>query len=189
MSEAKNVKSSGWMAGGPVNEDLLKHFIEEDSVVRAYVHSITCGHRETEDVIQDVWRITCQKIGDYDRNRPFRSWVMGITRLELLKWRQKLARSREVLAPDVMDLLADTAEEYREEIDMRSQYLRDCLAHLPAHSKDIMQMKYFRTMKIEEIARRIKKKTAAVEMALVRVRRSLRACIEEKLRANSEVPS
>ena len=186
VNEAKQTKADAATDEGFVNEALLKHFIEEDSVVRAYVYSVTCGHRETDDVIQDVWQVACLKIADYDRSKPFRSWVMGITRLQLLKWRQSLARSREVLAPDVIELLADTAEEYREEIDSRSQYLRDCLALLPTHSKDIMHMKYFRGMKIDDIAKRIKKNTAAVEMILVRTRRSLRICIEGKL---SEVPA
>jgi RNA polymerase sigma-70 factor (ECF subfamily) len=187
MNEDKHAESGDRPNGKPFNEALLKHFIEEDSVVRAYVRSVTRGHRETDDVIQDVWRVACMKISEYDPNRPFRRWVMGITRLQLLKWRQHLARSREVLAPDVIDLLADTAETHYEELDMRSHYLRDCLKLLPSHSRVVMQMKYFLDMKIEDIAREVKKTTAAVEMILVRARRSLRACIEGKLQAEGGV--
>lgn len=187
MSKDKNTESGDWRNEKPLNEALLKHFIEEDSVVRAYVRAVTRGHRETDDVIQDVWRVACMKISEYDPDRPFRSWVMGITRLQLLKWRQNLARSREVLAPDVIDLLADTAETHCEELDMRSHYLRDCLKLMPSHSRVVMQMKYFRDMKIEEIARGVKKTAAAVEMILVRSRRSLRACIEGKLQAEGRV--
>jgi RNA polymerase sigma-70 factor (ECF subfamily) len=170
-----------------VDEALLKHFIEEDSVVRSYVFAVTRGHRETEDVIQEIWRVACRKIAEYDQERPFRNWVMGIARLQILKWRQNLARSREVLSPDVVELLAETAEEVRDELDMRSQHLRDCIAGLSAQSRGILRMKYFSNMKIEAIALLVRKNTAAVEMALVRIRRSLRACIENKLHAEGEM--
>lgn len=188
MSEANNAQSGDGLSPGSINETLIRRFVEEDGAVRAYVRSVARGHRETEDVIQEVWRVVCMKIADYDPNRPFRRWVMGITRLQLLKWRQSLARSREVLAPDVIDLLADAAETHGEELDRRSHYLQDCLARLPAHTQVVMQMKYFRDMKIEDIAVRVKKTVAAVEMTLVRARRALRTCIEEKVRASSEVP-
>ena len=164
-----------------LNEDLVRHFIEEDAAVRAYVWSVTRGHRETDDVIQVIWQVACRKIAEYDTARPFRSWVMGIARLQLLKWRQSLARSREVLAPEVIELLAETAETHREELDVRGQFLRDCLEKLPAHGKEILKMKYYSGMKIAAIAVQVKRTTAAIEMALTRVRRALRACIERKL--------
>jgi len=57
MSEDKNAESGDMPNGKPFNEALLKHFIEEDSVVRAYVRSVTRGHRETDDVIQAGCRV------------------------------------------------------------------------------------------------------------------------------------
>jgi len=162
---------------------LLRHVVAEDAVVRAYVYSVTRGHRETEDVIQEVWRVACQKIGDFDDSRPFRPWILGITRLQLLKWRQSQARSREVLAPDVLDLLAETAETCREELDLRGQYLRECLKRLPDNGRRILQMKYFDEMKIGDVAARLRKSVAAVEMALVRLRRMLRTCVDAAMKA------
>ncbi len=161
---------------------LLRHVVAEDSVVRAYVYSVTRGHRETEDVIQEVWRVACVKMPEYDDSRPFRPWILGITRMQLLKWRQSQARSREVLAPDVIEMLADTAETCRDELDLRGQHLRECLRRMPASGRRILHMKYFEEMKIAEIATRIRKSVAAVEMALVRLRRMLRTCVDGELK-------
>jgi len=171
---------------GTVDEKLIRRVVEEDSVVRAYVYAATRGHRETQDVIQEVWRVACRKIADYDESRPFRSWVLGIARLQVLKWRQGLARSHEILAPDVLDLLAETAATEREEIDLRSQYLLDCLGEVPAPGFKILHMKYFDGLKSAVIAGQVKKSVAAVDMALVRLRRSLRDCVERKVAAGVE---
>ena len=127
-----------------------------------------------------MWRVVGRKIAEYDESRPFQSWVLGIARLQVLKWRQGWARSHEILAPDVLDLLADTAETAHEELDLRSHYLRDCLRQMPVFGRNMLHLKYFNGLKSAEIAERVKKSVAAVDMTLVRLRRVLRVCIERK---------
>jgi RNA polymerase sigma-70 factor (ECF subfamily) len=164
-----------------VNEFVLQRVISEDAVVRAYVYSATRGHRDAEDVIQEVWQVVCRKIGEYDQSRSFRAWVLGITRMQVLKWRQAQARSRLLFDQDVLDLLADTAEEERQELDHRSQFLRDCLGMLPLDGQRLLHRKYTDGLTVAAIAEQMKKSVGALEMALTRIRRALRACIEGKL--------
>jgi RNA polymerase sigma-70 factor (ECF subfamily) len=169
-----------------VNEFVLQRVISEDAVVRAYVYSATRGHRDAEDVIQEVWQVVCRKIGEYDQSRSFRAWVLGITRMQVLKWRQAQARSRLLFDQDVLDLLADTAEEERQELDHRSQFLRDCLGMLPLDSRRLLHKRYVDGTAIAAIAEQMKKRVEAVGMALVRLRRVLRVCIEGKMAKSME---
>jgi RNA polymerase sigma-70 factor (ECF subfamily) len=165
-----------------VSDIVLRQVISEDAVVRAYVYAATRGHRDTDDVIQEVWQIVCRKIGDYDPSRSFRAWVLGITRLQVLKWRQAQARSREILLdPDVLDLLADTAAAEEEELSLRGQYLRDCLSRMPVSGRRLLQLRYFEGLRSADIAEKLKRNVGAVDMAFVRLRRALRVCIEGKL--------
>ena len=99
----------------------------------------------------------------------------------LLKWRQAQARSRLLFDPEVLELLAATAEEERQELDHRSQFLRECLSLLPPDGRRLLHTKYADGMTIAAIAEQMKKRVGALEMALVRLRRALRACIEGKL--------
>jgi RNA polymerase sigma-70 factor len=167
-------------------DELIRHFVEEDAAVRAYVRSVTRGHRETDDVIQEIWQVACRKITEYDTSRPFRGWIMGITRIMLLQWRQSLARSREFLDPDVIESLADHAEEHSSELDLRSQYLQECLKKLPARGRNILQLKYFYGMKGTAIAAKLKSNAGAIEMAITRLRRLLRECIEGHLQTEGK---
>ncbi|MEI6149865.1 MAG: sigma-70 family RNA polymerase sigma factor [bacterium] len=164
-----------------VNDIILRQVISEDAVVRAYVYAATRGHRDTEDVTQEVWQIVCLRNGDYDPSRSSRAWILRITRLQVLKWRQAQARSREILAPDVLDLLADTAAIEKEELSLRGQYLRDCLSRMPVSGRRLLQLRYFEGLRSADIAEKLKRNVGAVDMAFVRLRRALRACIEEKL--------
>jgi RNA polymerase sigma-70 factor (ECF subfamily) len=162
-------------------DELIRHFIEEDAAIRAYVRSVTRGHRETDDVIQEIWQVACRKITEYDTSRPFRGWIMGIARIKLLQWRQSLARSREFLDPDVIESLADHAEEHGSELDLRIQLLQECLNKLPARGRNILQLKYFGGLKVTAIAAQLNSNAGAIDMAITRLRRLLRTCIEDHL--------
>jgi len=163
-------------------EQLLRHFVEEDAVLRSYVHACTRNHQDADDVIQDIWRTLATKLDQYDDSRPFRPWAMGVARLQVLKWRQSKARSREILSGEVMDLLAATAEESADEIDMRLSFIKACLKNLTMASRNIVEMKYMLDLRAQDIAERIGRNVAAVEMSLVRSRRTLRDCIEEQVK-------
>ncbi len=163
------------------HQDFLRRFLCEDRRIAAYLLSATGDIHVAEDLLQSVARILLEKWDDYDKSRPFGAWVGGMARLEVLKWRQQAARSREVLSEESLRLLSDTAAEHAEEIDRRRFFLAECLETLGSTARRVLQMKYENGCKIAEIAGRLKKSVPAVEMTLVRSRRCLRACIERKM--------
>ena len=159
----------------------LKHFLPAEAVLKAYLLAATGDIHAADDLLQEVSSVLWEKFGQYDRGRPFRHWAMGIARLEILKWRQSLGRSREVLSAQVVDALAETASEHAGEADERLRHLRDCLDALAGKTRQLVQLRFGRLLAIRQVAEQLGKSVAAVEMALVRARRGLRTCIESKL--------
>ena len=162
-------------------ERLLKHFVEEDSVLRSYVYASTRSPTDADDVLQEVWKTLATKLDQYDDNRPFRPWAMGVARMQIRKWRQGKGRNREIPSGEILDLLAATAEEHADEIDVRLSFLEGCLGRLTIACRNIMEMKYLQGMQISEVATRMGRNVAAVEMTLVRARRALRECIDQRM--------
>ena len=162
-------------------ERLLKHFVEEDAVLRAYVYASTRSPSDADDVLQDVWKTLTVKLDQYDDSRPFRPWAMGVARMQVRKWRQEKGRNREVPSGEVLDLLAATAEEHADEIDVRLSFLEACLGKLTITGRNIMEMKYLHGLQIADIATRMSRNVAAIEMTLVRARRALRECIDRRM--------
>ena len=163
-------------------ERLLKHFVEEDTVLRAYVYASTRSYTDSEDVLQDVWRTLTTKLDQYDDNRPFRPWALGVARMQVRKWRQEKGRNREIASSEVLDLLAATAEEHADEIDVRLSFLHECLGKLTDSCRKIMEMKYLGESRISDIATQMGRNVAAVEMTLVRARRQLRECMDLRMK-------
>jgi RNA polymerase sigma-70 factor (ECF subfamily) len=165
-------------------QNMLQRFVEEDTVLRAYVAAATGGQtHDAQDILQTVWQVLWQKIEVYDKSRPLRAWAMGIARVEVLKWRQRQARRREYLSENVLELLAEAAVEEGATLDLRAELLDLCFKEVPPHWRRVLGLKYHSGLSIQQIATRLSRSVAAVEMILVRARRALRACVERKFRA------
>ncbi len=93
-----------------------------------------------------------------------------------------------VSLPEIVDgSTADTQRTHAglvmagEALDDRLGPLRQCLGELHKRARQMLQLRYAQALPIRRIAERRGQSTAAVEMALVRVRRGLRECVERKL--------
>ncbi len=162
-------------------QEFLGRFLREERLLAAYLLSATGNVHASEDILQTVASVLWEKLADYDETRPFGAWALGVAHLEVLKWRQQAARSREVLSADSMRVLSDTAARHAEETDERYYFLAGCLEGLGANARRAIEMKYGQGRSIREIAACLKKSVAAVEMILVRSRRALRDCIQRKM--------
>jgi RNA polymerase sigma-70 factor (ECF subfamily) len=162
-------------------QDFLKNFLQHERFLAAYLLSATGDIHAAEDLLQNVACALWRKRDDYDPGRPFRAWATGMAQIEVLRWRQRLARSREVFSKETMQRLAETVERRAEAIDERYQYLAECVQALAGAARGVVQMKYGESHSIGEIASQLKKSVPAVEMILVRSRRALRDCVDRKV--------
>jgi len=168
-------------------QTMLRRFVEEDTVLRAYVLAATGNPHDANDIVQNVWKVLWVKIDAYDESRPLRAWAMGVARLEVLKWRQRLVRRRECLSERVVELLEASAVEAADNLDVRCEFLGPCLKEAPSSWRRVLQHKYYDNLSIREIAGRLARSVAAIEMTLVRARRGLKDCVEKKMRTAATV--
>ena len=163
------------------HESYLREFLGAHRWLAAYLRAAVCDTHVAEDLLQSVAQVLWQKVSEYDPARPFTPLALGVARLEVIKWRRQAARSREVISEEAMQLLAETAAEEAAAVDQRQHFLAECLKGLAGTARRVLELKYADELKVAEIAARLQKSPAAVEMVLVRSRRGLRACIERKM--------
>ena len=159
----------------------LRHFLPAEPLLRSYLLAATGDVHAADDLLQEVSSVLWEKLDQYDEARPFRAWALGIARLEVLKWRQRLARSREALSGDTLGALAEAAAELAPEIDERLAHLRRCVEGLQERTRRVLRLRYWERLPIRQVAERVGKTVGAIEMVLVRARRGLRQCVERRL--------
>jgi RNA polymerase sigma-70 factor (ECF subfamily) len=169
-----------------VHRRFLKSFLPNQTVLRGYLLAATRDPVEADDLFQEVSSVLWEKFGTYDESRPFRPWALGVARLEVVKWRQRLGRSREVISEETLLLMAETAENAAEEVEKRGLHLGDCLEWLKGLAREVVRLRYAEMLSISQISERLGKSAAAIGMVLVRSRRVLQDCLERKLAPGQE---
>jgi RNA polymerase sigma-70 factor (ECF subfamily) len=64
----------------------------------------------------------------------------------------------------------------------RQEALTECIQELPERAQNLLRLKYEHGLPATEVAGQLRQTSAAVLMALSRLRRALRDCAEKKLR-------
>jgi RNA polymerase sigma-70 factor (ECF subfamily) len=98
--------------------------------------------------------------------------------LEVLKWRQRLAREKLVFSDELLQQLSSTHEELDPVMEMRRKILGQCLEKLKEEDRELVRLRYGRHGAIKEEAERTGKKMHVLYYALERIRVQLLNCIE-----------
>jgi RNA polymerase sigma-70 factor (ECF subfamily) len=158
--------------------------------VRAFFAVRLSDPSMVDDLSQDVFLRAFERLHSFDTSRPFYPWLKGIANNIL---RNEFRKTRPFRLQDVADPneLTSTLEKAAlEQADLLDRdapeadiflALRECLDRLKGTSAQMVQDRYYRRLPLEAISKRIGKSVKAVSVSLVRIRRTLRECIENKL--------
>jgi len=140
-----------------------------------------------EDLAQETFLKAYRNLGSYRGESPFRVWLLGIARNEALmhlrEERSRRARESASVASALAGWMADRLEGdplSLEEQDFRLRALDDCLKGLAPQSASLVDEFYFQGSPLADVARRAGKREGAVKMALLRIRQTLRECVQLK---------
>ena len=166
---------------GERRQEFMAQFVRVERPIRALLLAATGDMNLVDDLMQNVAVALWKKWPEYDPDRPFRGWALGVARIEILRWRRCAARKRMVLDIQLLDQLIGAADRVAEEADQRLPVLAACLDQVRGEAKEVLNLKYNGGLRSRQIAEKIGKGVGAVEMILTRTRRALRECVKRKL--------
>jgi RNA polymerase sigma-70 factor, ECF subfamily len=156
-------------------------WVKAQPVVAAFIASVVRDSHRTDDLLQEVARISAMKFEEYDASRPFTSWVLGIARFEVLRYRRSQGRSRVLFSDVLLENLVDDFQTQSEPGEDRRRALRDCLKDISGRRRLVLEMRYQRDLRPPDIADRLGITSNAVLLLLHRTRRVLADCISRRL--------
>jgi RNA polymerase sigma-70 factor (ECF subfamily) len=159
----------------------LSHFLPLEQYLRTYLRNGSGSAQEADDLLQEVSGVLWKNFDQYDGARPFRAWATGIARLEVLKWRQRMARSRLVLSEKLVETAAGSDDGAPDEAVCSPEILWECMNDLSQLFREVLRLHYLESLSISTIAEQTGRSVGAVEMSLVRGRRKLRQSVARRL--------
>lgn len=141
-----------------------------------------------DDLAQEVFLSAYHSLRTYKKESPLGVWLLGIARHQALRHlrdegrrrARESGRLRAILASFQAEEAARSgADETSFEREMAA--LRDCLQDLPAESSQMVTEHYFEGRSLVSLAGQLGRKEGTVRVALLRIRASLRRCVQGKL--------
>lgn len=151
--------------------------------VAGYIALLVPDFHQTEEILQQVALTMVRKFDQYDPQRPFMAWAIGIARLEVLKHRRGHATEMHLFNDDLVQELAVVYEEMTGELDLRHRALIECIRGLDDHAQQVVRLRYVEDLKPRRIAERLELPAGNVRVLLHRIRGGLQKCIEQRMKA------
>ena len=132
-------------------------------------------------MVQDIAVAVFESFEQYDRERPFIQWAMGVARNQFKNYLRQRKRHLAVFDLETIGALesafADLPATEIRELD----FLQECLQKLDEKGLQLCDLRYRKGLKPAAISEAIKVSGTAVRKSLQRVREQLRVCVERKV--------
>ena len=161
----------------------IQHWTTAQPAVAGYIRAVVRDSASAKDVLQETALVLFKKFTEYDGERPFLGWALGVAKFQVLGHRRDEARCFLTFEADLFERFTEQWAAAEPEVDRRSGALQECLDQLKGRAREVVRMRYFDELTAEEIARRAGTNGGSVRVMLQRIREQLRACISGRMQA------
>lgn len=156
------------------------------TAIYAYILTLLPDRVAAQDVLQETNLVLCRKRDEFEPGTSFKAWSFSVAYWQTMAHLKRVKRAGLVaLDPDVLDLVALETEDELGDLEDRHLALKSCLQKLPAGDASILLAHYQRGESLAEISGRLGRSRDALKQVVLRIRRTLRACIERQLIGHS----
>ncbi|KAA1261135.1 ECF RNA polymerase sigma factor SigK [Rubripirellula obstinata] len=168
------------MDGSSDDENFVAMLTLHQSRLRGYILASLGDYTNSHDVLQRTNLTIWKKAAEYNRDLPFLPWAMGIARYEILAFLRDRGRERIVFHSDVVEMMIATEDSTFDDWHGSQRELHECLQNLSEKNKRLLTMRYAQGNSISKISESTGRSLDAIKSLMLRLRRSLRDCIEKK---------
>lgn len=158
-------------------EEFVRLLTAHQGAMFRYVLALVPNEEDARDVLQEATVALYRKFDGYDPERPFLAWAYQFAYLEVLKHRDRVRQANRAFRPEVVDRLARDREEMEPVLEARAVALEGCLQRLTAADRDLIDRRYRKNVKPDELAAELGTSRRTLFRNLDRVRRRLLECI------------
>lgn len=162
-------------------QQILNTLMQERNRIFTFAWSIVKNVHTAEDVYQETMIKSMNQVKGFENEAQLLGWARTVTRNRCFDIVYKEKNRRNILQKSVADLLQKDLEERdmeKEEKDI--SVLKDCLGSLTENSREIVRLRYFKSMQAKKVAEHLDRKPDAVYKSLQRIYQKLRDCIASK---------
>ena len=167
-------------------EQLAALWTAAQSTVMGFIRTVVTNRTEADDLLQKTAMACVRKFADYDPQRPFPAWAVGIARFEVLAWRRAQATERHVFDDSLVERITESYERLAPRTGPIHDALAACLEEADGRGREAIDLFYGQEMQTQQVAESLDLSPGAVRTLIYRMRGALKKCIERRLAGKGE---
>jgi RNA polymerase sigma-70 factor (ECF subfamily) len=160
-------------------EEFLPLFTHQQPRLLAYLTSLLPSSDAVDDVLQDTSAVLWKEFGSFKQGTNFQAWAFTIAFNQVRAWRKKQQRDRLKFSDEFIQAVSDELVSDALHYERRLQRLQQCVQKLPNHHRELIRLRYFVGMTVEELTSAVGHSIEATYRMLSRVRHSLHECVTQ----------
>lgn len=162
--------------------EIIRLISSSQGVLLGYILTLYPDRVGAHDILQETNVVLWEKLGQFQIGTNFKAWAFRIAYLQTLACLKKRKREQWIgFSTSLVDQLAVESDSILEDFEVRQVALRECLKKIPDGDALILQSHYVERVPLVTLGERLKRSVGALKQVLLRLRRSLRACIVRRM--------
>jgi RNA polymerase sigma-70 factor, ECF subfamily len=165
------------------NREFVRLLAENERRLSAYVHTLIPLWQDAEDVLQNTKLRLWEQFDSFQGGTDFAAWTFTIAGYMVRAHRKTCQRQRICFSDDLLEKITrhmstPSSSSVREK---RHLALVECVYALSSARRKLLRLFCTSHQRIKDLARDLGQSPDAIRMALFRIRRTLLACVQERL--------
>lgn len=163
-----------------LNIEYLQLVTKHQSAIYGYIRSLAPGV-EIDDVLQETNIVLWEKSASFEQGTSFKAFAFRVAHLKTLEALRKQRRDHWMaFDTDLLEAIAAQITDENED-SSRQNALRECLAALEEHDRQLIHARYTESRTVRSIAGSTGRSEGSLQQLFFRIRNALRTCIEQKI--------
>lgn len=163
------------------DEEFVQLFTLNQHRIYIYLVSLVHDQNVADDIFQETMLVLWREFEQFEAGSNFMAWSCTVALNQVRAWRKKQQRDRLQFSDEFLDALSQELDASADYLAQRYEMLRDCIAKLPQHHRQMIAYRYSSGHAIQNIAEQTQRSIDAVYRLLSRIRRTLQDCVTDKL--------
>ena len=165
----------------PRDAEFVQLFTLNQHRIYIYLVSLVHDQNAADDLFQETMLVLWREFERFESGTNFMAWSCTVALNQVRAWRKKQQRDRLQFSDEFLDALSQELDSSADYLEQRYELLRNCIAKLPQHHRQLVAYRYSSGHAIHEIAEQTQRSIDAVYRLLSRIRRTLQDCVTDQL--------
>jgi len=167
------------------DQTFVDQLIENQIRISCYIKALVANENDRRDLLQKTNLVLWKNFSRYDSSKPFIFWALATAKNVVRGHYRDRKRDRLVFDEAILERLETSVQHQIEQVPRRHEMLKECLSSLAPEQRTILSLRYTHGHSIDHISEVCGRSNPGVKSLLLRLRRALAQCIEQKLKPNS----